>query len=373
MKILIVRMWPYEINIDSYNCQEIGLAKSLIKKQNTCDIVLYTSKNSREVDYLVDGGVIHIYYLRAKNILKNCFYEKKLFDIIKKYDVVQSSEYDQIANVKLYKLLKEKLVIYHGPYESSYNKGYPKKCFISDVYYLFHPSYKNVKCLAKSKLAEEFLKKKGFKRIKTIGVGIDISRFIGVRVTDRINKKIELIKQEKSERKLEYLLYVGKLEDRRNIPLLLDIIEQCKINNKKIKLIIVGNGTEEYKDYCLKIIEKKEIRDYIIYFESLSQEELKDLYSISDVFLLPTQYEIFGMVLLEAIYFGIPIITTKNGGSSFLIDSSEKGVIIDTFDPEKWYEQTIDILQNKKKHDINIEYSWDNMANEFIKTYSEKN
>lgn len=44
MKILIVRMWPDELDIKNYNCQEIGLAKALVEKGNVCDIVLYTSK-----------------------------------------------------------------------------------------------------------------------------------------------------------------------------------------------------------------------------------------------------------------------------------------------------------------------------------------
>ena len=44
MKILIVRMWPDTLNIKNYNCQELGLAKALVRKGNTCDIVLYTDK-----------------------------------------------------------------------------------------------------------------------------------------------------------------------------------------------------------------------------------------------------------------------------------------------------------------------------------------
>ncbi len=78
MKILIIRMWPYEININNYNCQEIGLAKELVIKGNQCDIVLYTNNDkSYEYDYTFDNKKIHIYYLKAKKFLKNCFYEKK--------------------------------------------------------------------------------------------------------------------------------------------------------------------------------------------------------------------------------------------------------------------------------------------------------
>ena len=178
MKILIVRPWAEELNINNYNCQEIGLAKALIRKGNKCDIVLYTKNNSREEDYVFDNNKkIHIYYLTAKNILKNCIFENKIFEIIKEYDVVQSAEYDQIINLKLYKKLKEKLVIYHGPYSKiNQNYRYLIKCLFSDIIYLFNNKFKKTKIITKSVLAEQYVNKKGFKNSITLGVGLDIDR-----------------------------------------------------------------------------------------------------------------------------------------------------------------------------------------------------
>lgn len=69
------------------------------------------------------------------------------------------------------------MIIYHGPYSSKFTKGYNLKCKISDFIYLFNKDYKNTPCIAKSKLAEEFLRKKGFENVNTIGVGLDNARF----------------------------------------------------------------------------------------------------------------------------------------------------------------------------------------------------
>ena len=49
MKILIVRLFPDELNINNYNVQEIGLAKALVKKGHVCDIVLYTNKKENYI------------------------------------------------------------------------------------------------------------------------------------------------------------------------------------------------------------------------------------------------------------------------------------------------------------------------------------
>ena len=378
MKILIVRMWPYTLNIKSYNCQEIGLAKALIRKGNICDIVLYTDKECDEEDIIFDDNRrIHIYYLRAKNILKNAIFENKLYDIVKNYDVVQTAEYDQIGNVKLRKKIKNRMVIYHGPYSCEYTKGYKKKCIFSDLYYIFNKDYKNTPCLSKSILATDLLKKKGFKRITTVGVGLDTARFNN---EIKNNKDIENLITEKEKNNYQYLLYIGKIEDRRNIMFLIDILKNICEKKSNIKLIMVGKGEKDYIEKCFNYAKNIEVYDNIIYFESMKQEELPNLYKCCDLFLLPTQYEIFGMVLLEAMYFGLPVITTLNGGSSTLIKNNETGMICSLNNVKEWEDAIFNILNDKNLKNtisnncikqINENYTWDKLADKFLKVYRE--
>lgn len=366
MKILIVRMWPYELNIYNYNCQEIGLAKSLIKKGNTCDIVLYTDGESREEDYSFDDNKkIHIYYLKAKNILKNCFYEKKLYKIIEKYDVVQSSEYDQLSNIKLFKKLGNKLTIYHGPYKSKYTKGYNIKCKISDFIITFFPKYRKVKIITKSLLAKEFLNEKNFNNIYNIGVGLDTERFDNCKENKDINELIE----EKDNNK--YYLYIGRIEERRSILFLLSVFKKVFEKNKKIKLIIVGNGEKNYTDKCMNYIKENNLNDNIYYFKSLNQDELPNLYDCCDVFVLPTQYEIFGMVLLEALYFNLKVITTYNGGSSMLINE-KNGIICESNNFNDWYNAINNLANRSKNNKGNMkELTWDYLVKKFLEAYKE--
>ncbi len=366
MKVLIIRMWADELDINNYNCQEIGLAKALIKQGNKCDLVLYTKKEPREEFYYVgDNKKIRIYYMNAKNILKNCFYDKKIYDIIKEYDVVQSTEYDQIANLKLYKVLKDKLVIYHGPYNSKYTKRYRVKCLISDLFFAFNQNYKKVKIIAKSNLAKDFLISKGFKNIWTIGVGLDTERFSNIEK----NADVENLKLNKLNEK--YILYVGKIEDRRNILFLLEVFGKLYINNKNLKLILVGKGQKDYLKLCKNYIDTHNLQNGIIYFGSLSQKELPELYNCSDVFVLTTKYEIFGMVLLEALYFNLPIITTMNGGSSTLINE-KNGIICNNWDVEEWTEAIKKALNMNLKKVEKKNITWDEISPQFLKIYQLK-
>lgn len=377
MKILIIRTYPDELNIKNYNCQELGLAKALVKQGNICDIVLYTSKNEKYEEEIIvdDRKKIHIYYLKAKKFLKNVLFDKEdLKSIIKNYDIVQVAEYDQIGNIQIKKIAK-KMIIYHGPYSSKFTKGYNLKCKISDFIYLFNKDYKSTPCIAKSKLAEEFLRKKGFENVTTIGVGLDNARF-----NEKVNKSPKILELEsaKKDENLRYLLYIGKIERRRNTLFLINLLHEINKTKNNVKLILIGKGESEYIEEVKKEIEKYKLNDKIIYIEKMQQEELSNIYKISDIFLLPTEYEIFGMVLLEAMYFGLPVITTYNGGSSTIIENEKNGFICDGMNMENWKNVIKELLEKEKLYNyiskneietINNYYTWNNLSNKFFEVY----
>lgn len=380
MKILIVRLWPDELNIKSYNCQEIGLAKALIRKGNTCDIVLYTKGESYEEDFIFDNSQkIHIYHLCATTFLKNGLYGSALYKIAEKYDIIQSSEYDQLENISLYKKFKDKLVIYHGPYDSEYTKGYKKKCFISDVCCLVNQGYKKTKFIAKSELACDFLNKKGFHNCITLGVGIDTDRF---EEQQDINDKLIQLENEKREKGLKYLLYIGKIEERRNVLFLIEILDQLLKTDDSFRLVLIGKGDSPYVEKCINFAKSINIDDKIIWIENLSQGELPSLYKCCDAFLLPTKYEIFGMVILESMYFGLPVITTLNGGSSTIIKNNETGIICLLNDKNEWVSAVNKLFQDNNLRDtisknssklVSSNFTWDALADKFIRIYkSEK-
>ena len=99
---------------------------------------------------------------------------------------------------------------------------------------------------------------------------------------------------------------------------------------------------------------------------------------MADIFLLPTYYDIYGMVLLEAMYYGISIITSDCGGAEMMIDSEKNGMVINSFDEKEWGECIIKLLANsqlRKKIGKNAtkkiieEYTWDKLGEKFISVY----
>ncbi len=377
MRVLIVRSTPnyMEVQNASYNVQEVGLARALARKGVQCDIVFWTDKEEKDVEFEVDNDKkFTVFYRNSKVFLKNAIYTD-IDELISNYDIVQCSEHNQLESRFLAKKYPDKTVIYHGPYYSDFNKRYNLMCKVFDKIVL--PVYKknNTEFMTKSDLARDYLIGKGLRaeNITTVGVGIDRDAFQHYEA-DEIPEELQKINAFDHDIKL---LYIGKLEPRRNIPFLFDILKVLKNKGHTPILTIIGNGDEEYIRSCFTYAEQSGVSDHIYRIPSMQQKYLKYAYDYSDIFLLPTRYEIFGMVLLEAMYFGTPVITTKNGGSQMLIENGKDGVIIESFDAEKWCDAIINNKNNSEmsrlsNEKIKNQFTWDSLCDQFIKTYEKK-
>ncbi len=346
MKILIVRTFPSIIDPNKYNVQEIGLAKALTRAGHTCGIVLYYGKNEDVTERIpVSCGEetkeITVYRLRGYNILKNGFFPS-LHKIVKMYDVIQVHEYDQITSWFYYAWSKRPVIIYHGPYYHPYNKRYNLKCKIFDQTFLRIKKNKDVVCFTKSHTAADFLRDKGFRNVHAVGVGLDPENFGAVQ--KNAEAPIAIPKDKFN------LLYVGKIEERRNSYFLLAVMKEMCKRNENINCVIIGDGEKQYTEEFLSRAQALLDTGKMQYYASASQTQLKEVYQQAQVMLFPTNYDIFGMVLLEAMYFNLPIISSQNGGSDMLIRDKENGIIVTDYDIETWCEQIEGLCMDTSKY-----------------------
>lgn len=373
MKILIIRPFPEKINIDSYNVQEIGLAKALSQKGYECGIVFYEPgpKCSEQVIHVEGGKDIHVFWRKGISVLKNGVFFG-LSELIEKYDVIQVHEYDQFYSWYLYSFCKKPVVVYHGPYYNEFNKRYNCKTVFFDKLFLNKKNTKKSTIITKSELASSYLKAKGFANVKTIGVGLDSDKLVRKEPSSEVINVIESVKNNPS------FLYVGKIEERRNILFLLDVFARVNKMHSNSKLVMVGKGSGEYVQKVKDKIASLGIEDSVIWIEKMAQNQLSHLYSTCRYFLFTTEYDIFGMVLLEAMYYGMTVFSTVNGGSSTLIKPNENGFVFDEFDVDTWTNKINEILSDsdsgiglKAKETIHSKYLWSSLADEFIRTYKE--
>ena len=98
------------------------------------------------------------------------------------------------------------------------------------------------------------------------------------------------------------MLYVGRVSPEKEIGVLIDTFALQNKDQKKVKLVIVGDGPDRV------YLEKKQGADQVIFMGSLNGKALSEAYASADVFVFASQVETFGNVVLEAMASGLPII-----------------------------------------------------------------
>ncbi|SFA74164.1 N-acetyl-alpha-D-glucosaminyl L-malate synthase BshA [Lentibacillus halodurans] len=142
------------------------------------------------------------------------------------------------------------------------------------------------------------------------------------------------------------------------------------------KLLLVGDGPEYSEMY--QLVSKLGLADSVLFLGK--QKNVTDLLSISDLKLLMSEKESFGLVLLEAMSCEVPCIGTNIGGIPEVIKHHESGFIVDLGDTEQAAAYAVELLQNEQllqqfsenalTHVRNLFYSQD-IVKQYIDLYDE--
>ncbi len=146
--------------------------------------------------------------------------------------------------------------------------------------------------------------------------GVDLSRF---------NPKAEPMPEFK-DGKLN-IVFVGRLEMRKGVKYLLEAYARLKKKHPGIRLIVVGPGVNLRKRYELKVRLEK-LKD-VVFTGRVAWEDLPRYYQTADIFCAPaTGKESFGIVLLEAMALGKPIVATAIEGYSSVVKHGEQALLV---------------------------------------------
>lgn len=139
--------------------------------------------------------------------------------------------------------------------------------------------------------------------------------------------------------------YTGTLSSRKNVEGLINVITRLNQNYpNRYKLIIAG--PIDYQSFNEKLLEEHQ---FIEYKGKLPQTELHHIYKQIDVFVLNSIEEGFGMVLLQAMSCGCPIISTQNTGGPDVVIDGKNGIIIPAMDNDALENALTWFYKNKNK------------------------
>jgi len=173
------------------------------------------------------------------------------------------------------------------------------------------------------------------------------------------------------------ILYVGRIEPRKGINLLLEAFSiLIKKTKRKCRLFIVGSGNQTF---LWKTAQRMRITHHLTLIDRVNSDSLKKIYGLSNVFVLPSLLEGFGLTLLEAMAAGKPIVALNVGGIPEIVKDGVNGKLVDKKPTElasalKFFIENPDIAErigNINKRYVADNFRWEKTARETLDVYKE--
>lgn len=151
---------------------------------------------------------------------------------------------------------------------------------------------------------------------------------------------------QKSDPKEGKLLFVGTIEKRKGLKYLIDAMAFVKDAGVSCTLDVVGKVTDEIYFENLKQL-VKEYRLDVIFHGFISLEQKEKLYASADIFVFPSLLEGYGMVLMEAMGYGLPIVAFHNSAMPYSVENGVNGYLADNLNSKHFAECIIRILSDR--------------------------
>ncbi|MBD2529565.1 glycosyltransferase family 1 protein [Nostoc flagelliforme FACHB-838] len=215
--------------------------------------------------------------------------------------------------------------------------------------------------------------------IDIIPCGTDIQRF-GSIAQEAARAKLGIDKETK------VVLYVGRFDQRKGIETLVRAVNESRLRDSKNLQLIIGGGSTPgnsdgiERDRIEQIVNELGMSDFTIFAGRLSQDVLPTYYAAADVCVVPSHYEPFGLVAIEAMASSTPVVASDVGGLQFTVVNEETGLLAPPQDVDAFASAIDRILLNPQWRDelgkagrkrVETKFSWDGVANQLSELYTQ--
>ncbi len=217
------------------------------------------------------------------------------------------------------------------------------------------------------------------RKMVTIPPGVDVSHFYPI-PADEAKAFIGI----KPEHRL--VLYVGRIEPLKGVDTLLRAMSCLKIRNlnRPVHLAIIGGEPgADPREMSAEMARLQKLSDElcmggtVVFLGKRGQDTLPYYYSAAEVLVMPSLYESFGMVALEAMACGTPVIASHVGGLAYLVQDGKTGYTIPDNEPDILCEKLSALLSDPDLHRqmglcaaaYALDYSWDKIAAQIVEVY----
>ncbi|MFC1900486.1 glycosyltransferase family 4 protein [Chloroflexota bacterium] len=175
------------------------------------------------------------------------------------------------------------------------------------------------------------------------------------------------------------ILFLGRLERRKGLIYLIKAFYEVKQEMPDSRLIVVGSGTKLRKPYE-KWVKNHGLEKDVLFLGFVPEEDKPRYFKTADIYCSPaTSHESFGIVLLEGMAVGAPVVASNIDGYNSVITHNSDGMLVPARDTESLAQTLITVLKNKElQQRLSAEaiktadkYSWEKLAQKVYSLYTE--
>ena len=179
---------------------------------------------------------------------------------------------------------------------------------------------------------------------------------------------------------------LGRLDERKGFDLFLRAAGAARAMSPTSNVLFVmsaGDGSEQERTERRKlelIIEEQSLDETLSWLPVLPEKKLPRYYGAADVFVLPSRYEPFGIVMLEAMSCELPVVATHIGGPATVIEPGRTGLLVDPTDTDAFAKAIVTLIDSReRRHAFGKrarlaamrDFSWTAIADRHISAYEE--
>lgn len=345
-----------------YNAQEIGLAKELDKLFDEVIVYKAVPLSVGKSKSLIDGcKYATLYQVPVKSHGINGEWDCSIMDTT--LDALIYFSDTQLVVPKVFKWCCQnniQMYPYIGVIESHcINKW--KKTIIDAMFKRNVAVYKKCTCFVKTPTVAEQLSALGITKTVVTPVGLDLSLLH----SDYENFPPEEVKARYGYSSTDkVLLFIGRFTEEKQPIRMIEIFSEIRKKDQNYKLLMVGNG--ELKTAVENRIKELKLADSVQMIERIPNSDIWELYHMAEVFVNLNQQEIFGMAILEAMYYGCKVVAWNAPGPNLIIENGKSGWLTESND--EVIERILDATDvgEEAHHRILREFTWESSAKKVI-------
>ena len=342
-----------------YNAQEIGLAKELDKLVEK--VVVYKAVPLSEkggVSIIGDNAELHLVPVKSRGIngLWDCMVMDSALDALLFFSDTQLSvpsvySWCRRNGIKMYP--------YIGAVES-HSTSRLKRFMIDLLFWRNVRVYKKCTCFVKTSAVKASLESLGVRQCFVAPVGLDTSL---LHETWKDYPAGDLKKKYGYKEEDRILLFVGRMTPEKEPFLMLDLFRKAYALDTRFRLLMVGQG-ELLNDIKRGV---SDCGNLVKFIDKIPNKDIWELYRIADAFVNLNKREIFGMAILEAMYYGCKVVAWEAPGPDSIVENGVSGCLVSS---EK---EAVDRICNGRIDSYNAHkrivenFTWEQVAGKILK------